>query len=185
MLARPQLLREPSLNSPFIPEQTADFWWVLRCETGRERAARQHLEQRGLENFVPTYTTLRRYQLAHRKPEPVEMVLFPSYVFARFPWTEKTLALQAPHIIDMLTFGPRAATIEDDEVRQIRVMAASGLAAPHPMLREGQRVEITSGPFRGVVGILAMQKGCIVVNFELLGRAVKINADPDMLRVAA
>lgn len=177
MATFPTSTAELHLGHHFLPTYTDLPWRVLRVQTGWEFSARDHLGFRSIEHFLPEYSFTRR--LSHRKPENVTKPLFPGYIFVRFPDTEKTLALQAPHVYDLLMFANEPAIVDDSEIARVRRMSELGEVTPWDLLREGQQVRITDGPLQGVTGILVRVKDSarVVVNVEMLNRAVAVTVD--------
>jgi transcription antitermination factor NusG len=63
-------------------------------------------------------------------------------------------------------------------------MVNSGLPlSPWPFMRLGQRVRICHGSMQGVEGVLSREKSAyrVVVNVELLNRAVAVEIERDMV----
>jgi transcription antitermination factor NusG len=75
----------------------------------------------------------------------------------------------------------RLAVIDNQEMAAIeRLAAAREPVLPHPYLREGQRVRITSGPLTGAEGFFVEAKpnrGVLVVTVTLLQRSVAVAVD--------
>jgi transcription antitermination factor NusG len=117
--------------------------------------------------------------------------MFPSYLFLC-------------HIMDKIAFievskarglvrvlgerWDRLSVVPESEVNAIqRVLQAEVPVAPHPYLREGQRVRITHGPLSGVEGILVQSKpnkGLLVLSIELLRRSIAVEVDATAVGVA-
>jgi len=67
-------------------------------------------------------------------------------------------------------------------------VVGSGLPfSPWPFLRIGQRVRIGQGALEGLEGILAREKSGyrVIVNVELLNRAVAVEIERDLVHPAA
>lgn len=82
----------------------------------------------------------------------------------------------------------RLEVVPDSEIAAIRTILRSGLTIlPHPYLREGQRVRITSGPLADVEGILLeseADKGVLVISVHLLRRSIAIRLDCTQVEAA-
>ena len=55
---------------------------------------------------------------------------------------------------------------------------------PHPFLKAGVRVEVRSGPLRGLQGFVERRTGInrlILLQIEMPGRAVSLEIDPPLL----
>lgn len=160
-------------------------WFVLRAETGREEKISNQLERRGIESFLPFYTDTRTWQ--RRKPEQVKRALFQGYIFGRFEYEHRFEALNVPGVIELLSFGQVPATVPDIEIENLRVVVASGLAEPWNLLKVGQQVTITHGPFSGIRGRLLKIKNKLrlVVGIDLLNRGAAVPVELESYMVTA
>lgn len=159
----------------------ASPWFVLRAETGREEKVYEQVKAHGLEAYLPYYSDTRRW--SRRPPEIVRRALFPGYIFGRFEAWELSCARSVPGVIDILTFGSIPAKVPDVEIENLRVVVASGLAEPWNLLKIGQQVTITHGPFTGIRGRLVEIKNKLrfVVGVELFNRGVSVEVESGML----
>ncbi len=152
-------------------------WYALTIRPRHERAAARLLEQKGFEEFLPTYRTRRRWS---DRIKQIELNLFPGYVFCRFGAEERSRILSTPGVTSIVAFGRTLAEVPEQEVEAVRAIVSSGLPVqPWPFLREGDRVRIEEGCLAGLVGTLA---GCkdstrVVVNVEILQRSVAVEVD--------
>lgn len=147
-------------------------WRALRVRSRHEKMVAQHLRDRGLEEFLPLYSSKRMW--SDRNPT-VEMPLFPGYVFCRFSNTLRLLCISTPGVASVVGFGGEDASVDPGEIESIRQMIASGLPLePRSYVRPGQSVQIQAGPLAGLRGTVIREKGLwrVVVNVELLHRSV-------------
>lgn len=164
------------------PTQAAEPWMVLQAETGKESIACRHLLQRDIEHFLPTYQ--ERVPRSGHRPVLANRVLFGGYIFARFPYRLKKTVVETPHIYNLVTFDSVPARVDDSEISSIRTMIESGeILRPIARLVPGSRIRIAFGPLAGVSGVLARMAGewRAVVNVEMLGRAVCVTVDREMV----
>jgi len=78
--------------------------------------------------------------------------------------------------------------VSDQEIASIRQIVGSGLPmSPWPFVRLGQHVRICRGALEGMEGILSREKSGyrVVVNVELLNRAVAVEVDREMVCAVA
>lgn len=160
-------------------------WFVLRAETGREKKIFDQIQRRDIEAYLPYYIDTRNW--AHRKPEQVKRALFPGYIFGRFEYIERARALAVPGVIELLSFGQQPATVPDSEIENLRVVVASGLAEPWNLLKVGQQVTITAGPFAGIRGRLLKVKNKLrlIVGIDLLNRGAAVPVELENYMVTA
>jgi transcription antitermination factor NusG len=159
-------------------------WYAIRTRSNQERVAVDVLKGKGYEPYVPLY------QVRRRRPDrsvTVDLPLFPGYVFCRFNHGHRLPILTTPGVVSVVGFGSDPAPIPDEEIQAVRAALMFGLAAaPHPFLREGQRVRVTHGPMKGVEGIVVKMKADwrLVVSIQLLQRSVSVEFDSDHISVA-
>ena len=141
-----------------------------------------HLEERGYEEFMPSYKTERRWS---DRTKEIEQFLFPGYVFCRMDPQHRLPVLTTPGVVGLVGCGKTPAPIPDEEIERIRRMVQSGLLlTPWPFLELGQTVLIERGPLAGVEGILEEVKGkCrLIVSINLLRRSVGAEVDRRWVR---
>jgi transcription antitermination factor NusG len=168
------------IESTFLT--VADPWYAVRVRSNHERISAFHLQDRGYQEFSPSYKIERRW--SDRKKE-VEQFLFPGYVFCRLNPQQRLPVLSAPGVVGLVGCGKIPTPIPDEEIDRIRRMVQSGLLiTPWPFLELGQTVLIEQGPLAGVEGILEEVKGkCrLVVSISLLRRSVGAEVDRHWVR---
>src|ERR1700680_4837313 len=166
--------------STFTP--AAQAWFAVRVRSNHERISAVHLEERGYEEFTPSYKIERRW--SDRKKE-IDQLLFPGYVFCRLDPENRLPVLSAPGVVGLVGCGRVPTPIPDQEIERIRTMIQSGLLVmPWPFLELGQTVLIEQGPLAGVEGILEEVKGkCrLIVSINLLRRSVGAEVDRHWVR---
>jgi transcription antitermination factor NusG len=156
-------------------------WYVLRVKARHERLAGEELEIKGYEQLVPTYTERRKWS---DRVQSIRVPLFPGYVFCRLGYEQRLHVLRTEGVKSILSFGNVPAVVADDEIAAVRSIAESGLPAhPWPYLHSGDYVVVRHGPLAGVSGVLVCEKTLcrVVVNVEILQRAVSVELDRAML----
>ena len=160
-------------------------WYALTTKPRLERLTATQLRLKGFDELTPTYRVRRRWSDRFKE---IEQQLFPGYVFCRFTYEQRMHVLTTPGVTSVVGFGKTPAPVEDAEIDSIRSIVKSGAkAAPWPYLRAGQRVRIERGCLEGVSGTLLRENdSCrIVVNVEILQRAVAVEIDRDLVRAVA
>lgn len=152
-------------------------WFALWTRSRHEQVVREQLEQKGVEAFLPTVTRWSRWKDRKKK---IDWPLFPGYCFARFNPRERLPVLKCMGVVNIISFEGEPAPIPEHEIYGIRQLVESDLAYdPCPLIREGEMVEVKSGPLKGVVGRL-LRKGAharLVLSVDLIGQAVSVEVD--------
>ena len=157
-------------------------WYALTTKPRHERIAARHLRLKGFEELAPAYRTRRRWS---DRIKEIDQQIFPGYVFCNFAFEQRLQVLTTPAVTSIVSFGKQAAPVDDSEIAAIRTIADSGARArPWPYLRIGQRVRVEDGCLAGLTGALVRENDSwrVVVNIEILQRAVAVEIDRDLIR---
>lgn len=127
-------------------------WFALRVKSRCEKAVAAAVRSKGFEEFLPSYTSLRRWSdrfvLAN---EP----LFPGYVFCRLSVEDRFALLTIPRVMYLAEVGNIPAVLADEEILAIRdALRAEAVIKPWPFVEGGQRARLTRGPLEGLEGLL-------------------------------
>lgn len=158
-------------------------WYAIWTRSRHEQVVRQQLERKGIEVFLPTVLRWSRWK--DRKKQ-VAWPLFPGYCFARFSSDERARVLKSAGAVTIVSFDGRPAPIPEAELTGIRQLVTSDLHYdPCPLIREGDKVEVTHGPLKGIVGYLS-RKGSharLVLAVDLIGQGVSVEVDAADVRL--
>ena len=155
---------------------------VCRSQSNSEQLAATALEGQGYSSFLPLYKATRRWS---DRVKHVDVPLFPGYVFCRFDPQRRLPILMTPGVASVVGIGKVPAPIEDEEIDIIQAVVAAGLPAqPWPFTREGDRVEITAGPLRGMEAIVGKSgdNQRLILSVTMLQRSVLVKVDPSWVR---
>ena len=160
-------------------ELKADLhWYALRTNAHHEKRVRDRLAGVGIEPFLPL--TREPRQWSDRKVL-TELPLFTGYCFARFSLKNRLTIMEISGVAGIVgSVGPEA--IPDAELDGIRSICESDRVVKRMgHLIEGVRVEIISGPLRGLQGQFIRHAGhdYIVVRIHLLQQAVAVHIHMD------
>lgn len=161
-----------------ISEQPSEMNWYAACTAPRhEKRVRQHLLDRRIDCFLPTYQAVHAWK---DRKKVVELPLFPSYIFVRIPLQERLAVLQVPSIARFVCFGGQPAALPAVQIDALRCGCDRGARfEPHPLLRVGRIVRVKSGCLEGAEGIIVRRKHSLrfVLTLDLLHRAVSVEID--------
>src|SRR5271170_7217948 len=152
-------------------------WFALQVRARQEFRIAEHLRLSGFDEFLPLYKCSKRWSDRIKK---AESPLFPGYLFCRFDPLDRLPILKIPGVMQIVGFDRRPVAVDEDEIRAIRALVASGVPnQPYPYLRVGDKVQIESGPLRGLQGLLVEFQGTqrMVVSVTLLQRSVAVQID--------
>ncbi len=152
-------------------------WYAAYTRSRHEKVVAETLQQRTVEHFLPLYETVRKWKNGRFR---VQLPLFPGYLFVHIALRDRLRVLQVPGVVRLVGFNGVPTPLPQAELEIIRSVLSKGIEAePHPYLRVGQRVRITSGPMEGLQGILLRRRGRprVVVSVDLIMRSVALDID--------
>ncbi len=157
-------------------------WYVLHTKGRQEKALAEDLDARGLELYLPLVKAVRYYG---RRKFQVEQPLFPGYLFLRGGRDDGFTADRTGRVVSILQVSDQNGFT--DEIAQIRtVLERDGqLAACDPIVN-GTLVEVKSGPFRGVRGVVerGIPHDRLVIQVSMIGKGSQLEIDRSLLEAA-
>lgn len=158
-------------------------WIVLHAKSRQEKALAEDLSARGLELYLPLIRSVRYYG---RRKAKVELPLFPGYVFLHGEREDGFTADRTGRVVSVLQVSDQKSFA--DEIAQIKaVLERDGrLVACDPIVN-GTLVEVKSGPFRGVRGVVerGMPHDRLVIQVSMIGKGSELEIDRSLLEAAA
>jgi transcriptional antiterminator RfaH len=164
-------------------------WYVIHTRARHEKKVSRVLSDRGIETYLPLYTRLRQWK---DRARPVDLVMFPSYTFARFDLEERLPVVSVPGFVGLIEHAGRPVPLPEDEIGNVRRMA-SALSRTEDEPQEaavpqrGTRVLITAGPFASVEGVVEGPRGSgrVVIGLSAIGRGLCVNVDARALSIVS
>jgi transcription antitermination factor NusG len=156
---------------------TKGAWYAIYTRHQHEKTIAQILSAKGLEVFLPLYQATRRWK---DRTMHISLPLFPCYLFLRGVKERRLEVVTTPGIVSILGINGEAATIPESEIDSVRQAVEWGnRVEPHPFLRCGDRVRVTSGPLQGLEGILVRKKNLfrLVLSIEILERSAAVEVE--------
>lgn len=158
------MTEQPAAKNAFLE------WVVVRTRPRCEKAVERFCRTERIETFLPLLHRTHRYG---GRVRTFSSPLFPGYVFA----------LLRPERLDQLRGQANVARLlrTDDQAglaRQIgsirQALTTNEVVEVLPYLTEGRTVVVTSGPMKGVEGVVVRlkNKSRVIVNVEMIQQAV-------------
>ena len=172
------------LQDPLDETGTRTRWFALSVVPRKEKVTAQTLQAKGYEEFLPLYTERRNWS---DRVKPVQLPLFPGYVFCRLDPQFRLPVLKVPSVNQIVGFGKTPHPIDDAEIDALQAICKPGVhAVPCPYLTAGAKVIIQQGPLKGVEGLLVQDAvqasdARLVVSVSLLQRSVAVEVDREWI----
>jgi len=164
-------------------------WYVLHTHLKQEERANDNLRSWGLETLHVKLRT-RRHNEFTGAPTHITKPLFPRYIFARFNAREQLPKVRFTRgVQNVVCFGESPAPVADDVIDLIRARVdENGFVKEKNELKPGDKVVISAGPLRNLIGVFEREiKGSdritiLLTAIEYQGRLV---VEKDLVQRAA
>jgi len=152
-------------------------WFAIWTRSRHESRVLAQLQQKHIEAFLPTIARWSRWKDRKKR---IDWPLFPGYCFVRIDPSVSLPVLKCSGVVSLVSCNGQPAAIPSEEIESIRTLVTSELSYdPCPLIQVGAKVEVVSGPLKGVVGRL-VRKGTnarLVLAVDLIGQAVSVQID--------
>ena len=151
-------------------------WFVVYSKPQNEDYARFHLELRGLQVFFPKLLLPE----AAKKGKRI-IPLFPNYLFVHINLYSREYysVIWSPGVKRIVSFNGYPASIDKKIVELLMEESGpDGIIAARSTLKRGQEVQITDGPFTGLMAIIhepPNAKGRVKILLQTLNRLAKVD----------
>lgn len=161
-------------------------WYVVNTKPKNEERASLNIAQGGFDVLAPKLK-IRKYK--ETRFVPVVEAMFPGYIFAKFdPINDFHLIKYSRGVKTIVHFGDRLVPIQETFIEFIRSRLVDGLAEINrKSFRQGERVIVTNGPFKGLSGIFEREldgKERVAILLEGISYAAKVEIDRGLLATA-
>lgn len=154
-------------------------WFVVHTRSRQEKALAADLAAMRVTSYLPLSSAVRYYG---RRKMRVELPLFPGYVFLWGSIEEAYAADRTRRVVQLIPVVNQARFAEElESVR--RALEGGAELEPHPYLQAGTPVEVRSGPFKGVRGVVEnrVKADRLCIQIEALGQASSLEIDGALL----
>jgi transcription antitermination factor NusG len=154
-------------------------WFAIRVKSNREKVAQQHLSGKGYEVFLPSYRATKD----NGRRVPLEIPLFPGYLFCRFDVNNRLPILMVPGVVHIVGVGKRPVPVDESELESVRILVKAGLPIrPDEPYTIGQAIRIQKGPLTGAEGvIIGLGAQRLAVSISLLQRSISVELEREWL----
>jgi transcription antitermination factor NusG len=147
-------------------------WFVLHTKSRQEKILANELGAMRVPHYLPL---VRRQRLYGARKAVVEEPLFPGYVFLHGTADQAYQADRTKRVANIIRVTDQRRL--EWELRNIKLaLSQNANLDPYPHLAKGVRVEVRSGPFQGLQGIVEdrAKDQRLILQVDVLGRAVML-----------
>jgi transcription elongation factor/antiterminator RfaH len=158
------------------PVDDAQKWYVIYTKPFAEDIARENLEQKNIDVFLPK---IRESRYSSKGQDVRIKPLFPNYLFAQMAYPDDYYAvIWAKGVRRIVGNGTQPIPLDDSVVDFFKKQTEEkGFIQPSSKLRIGDTVRIRNGALEGLIGIIdgsIDEKGRIKVLMDFLKEGTRI-----------
>ena len=159
------------------PSLAGAEWFCVQARPKKVSVAAQALRQLpGVEAYLPL---LQFRRTRRQQPVLVTEPLFPGYLFARFVFQQSLRAVYyAQGVSRVIHFGNHWPILPDQTIVQLRqAVGESGVKLVENPIVPGDEVQVSSGPFQNLTGLVSRVypgRMRIAILLEFLGRQTMV-----------
>lgn len=133
-------------------------WYALYTKPRAEKKVLEQFRNLGIEAYLPLNRELRRWSDRKRW---IEVPVISSYIFISIPESEYRRVFEVKGIVGYVCHKGEAVVIPDHEIEAMRKTVENKLdfSIQVGRIQKGQTITITSGPLKGVTGVVTNIKG--------------------------
>jgi len=139
--------RLPTVSAPPLAD-----WYVIQTKAGDEGRAEINLSHQGIETFLPLYKV---HQFNFGRVVEKKKPLFPNYLFARFDLSIHYYKVKWTRGVSRIVgFGDSPSPVPEEVIKAIKNrIGKDNLIELDDHWQEGDRVQVISGPLKGLQGL--------------------------------
>lgn len=152
-------------------------WYAVYTRFKAEKKVEERLSLNGFDSFLPLQTIIRQWSDRKKK---VQVPLINSYVFVRSDKKDLSKIYQVSGVISILKYLGNYAIVKNTEIENLRILSNNGLPIQTSNqainLSKGEKVNVLSGPFKGLQSTYIMNGGKhkVIVEIETLGTYIEV-----------
>ena len=160
-------------------------WHAVYTKTQLEVWAKNNLEERGFEVYLPCYLKQRRHA---RRTDVVARPLFPRYLFVRADIAagQRPGVNNAPGVAYLVSVGDQPAAVSGSVIDEIKAREGDDgfiRLGRHQRFSQGDPVKISDGALCDHIGLFhsVTDNERVIILLDLLGRQTRVKVQLDSL----
>lgn len=158
-------------------------WYVVYTKPLTEKKVAERLSQLGIEHYLPLFTTVKQWSDRKKK---LEKPLINSVVFVRCHPAELQRLYKVPSVAGVLRHDGKPAVVKAYEIQNLRILLQQvGATELDPIaLEPGTSIEVTRGPFKGIIGtaVQVLNTLRVIIEIRQLGVAFSVNVPKSFVK---
>src|SRR3989344_1992141 len=127
-------------------------WYALYTRSRHEKFIQSELEKRAIESFLPVRILRKKWS---DRTVSIEEPLFKSYLFVKADLLNRCAVLKAKGAVRFVAAGSQPIAIDERTIEALKIAVREDVPLdPFPYLKQGDRVYVRSGIFKGTEGFI-------------------------------
>ncbi len=160
-------------------DENTGLWWVAHTKARNEKALAWQLLKMEITYFLPL---VEKTSIKGKRKFKSLLPLFGGYLFFCGDDEDRYKALTTNRIANVIPVADQESFVS--QLRDVYTALTCGAEVdPFPSVVEGKRCVVTSGPLRGVEGIVEKKESVtrILLKVDILGQSAAVTIDPAFL----
>ncbi len=158
-------------------EKNIKFWFVIYTKPNSEKKVFDRLTNLNLEVFLPLINTVKIWSDRKKK---VSIPLIPSVVFVKCLYSDIQSVKLIYGVVRILMLSGEYAKVKQVEIDSIKILLNDFSQVTNltkPIFMKGEKVEVISGPFKGLIAQAIDYQGeyRLLVELITLNRFLSVN----------
>lgn len=157
-------------------------WFAIYSAFKKEKFAKNLLEKKGIETYLPLQKVVRKYK---SKVKKLEIPLINCYLFVRITKQDYVKVLETDYISRFIKIGKDLIAIPDAEIEIMQRVLGENVKVEveQSQFYQGDDVVITQGNLMGLTGKLVKFQGKekVIVQLNTIGYSLQIEMDKSLL----
>jgi len=157
------------------------MWYAVYTKSRFEKKVEEKLYEKKIDVFLPVIKKLRQWK---DRKKWITVPLFNNYIFVNIDFKNRYPVLETDGVVRIITFLGKPVPIPDSQIASLKI----ALTAPEEVevsngLILGKPVVVTSGPFKGIKGIVTEKrsKNLVHIVLESINKSVSIDIHTGMI----
>jgi transcription antitermination factor NusG len=161
------------------------FWHVCYLKPRSEKKVQEKVKELDFESFLPLVKYHRIYKTSKKS---ILLPLFPGYLFVKIAPGYRHHLTAIPEVYRFIKFRDEFAKVSDKEIKNLKLLVNNtndyNEICSEVILQQGMNVEVTEGPFLGIIGKMIKRHGKrrIVVEVASIKQSISVEIDAKCLR---
>ncbi|MCK5074963.1 MAG: UpxY family transcription antiterminator [Calditrichia bacterium] len=159
------------------------MWYAVYTRSRFEKKIEEKLLEKRIEVFLPVIKKLRQWK---DRKKWISVPLFNNYLFVNIDYRERYSVLETNGVVRFITFQGKPVPISDSQIDSLKI----AISVPEKVKVEdgitiGKPVIVTSGPLKGVKGVISEKRGQNYVHIviESINKSVSIDVHSGMIEL--